>query len=292
MGLNDIDRMIQGLGFAPQRTSHGLGWRKGVVHAWYGVNQDSIFDALSSPTLFCHLGGAANVPLRVDRRWLEQPSQPGCFSLIPPDVPTRWRVNGITDAITIHLGRECFDGLLEMTREALIAKLPIRCGERDTVIGGLIATLVREVRQPGEVGALVVDAIMDSIVLNLLRGTGRSGQVPARGGLSPRTLRSSIERIEASIEHGVSLQELASEAGLSRAHFSKAFRQSTGFSPHRYLLKCRIDKAKIKLSGTKVSLSEIALGCGFSSQAHFTEYFRREVGSTPLSYRQTATALC
>lgn len=281
-------RMAEWLGFHPTRSSYSLGWSKMTMHKWKGINRDSVLGELHEPMIVYHIGGAKDVPVSSRMKPLPQPSRPGCFAVIPPETPTTWRVNGESNSYTLHLNKDCFSGLLDLASDKLMARLHLCCGEREENFTGLIAALARELDSPSEAGPLLADAIADSIVLSLLRRFGcADADAKAYGGLSTRTLKRAIERIDNAVEHGVALQALADEVGLSRAHFSKAFRQSTGLAPHRYLIKRRIETARDRLVESDEPLSEIALSCGFSSQAHFTECFHREVGQTPLRYRQT-----
>jgi AraC-like DNA-binding protein/PAS domain-containing protein len=107
----------------------------------------------------------------------------------------------------------------------------------------------------------------------------------ARGGLPPRTLRRVHEYIEAHLEESVDLETLAAAAGLSVFHFARAFKQSEGVTPHSYLLQRRIERAQELLTGTNLSLAEIALGTGFSDQSHFARHFRERVGVAPSAFR-------
>ena len=73
-------------------------------------------------------------------------------------------------------------------------------------------------------------------------------------------------------------------ANLSRSHFSRAFQRMTGDPPLRFIIKRRICRARDLLSSDKGSLAEIAARTGFSSQAHLSTVFRKEVGTTPARY--------
>jgi AraC-like DNA-binding protein len=85
-----------------------------------------------------------------------------------------------------------------------------------------------------------------------------------RGGLAPWQERRAKEILRARLDGEVSLAELARECELSRSHFARAFKQSIGTSPHRWLLARRAEKAKDLLIRSKLSLAEIALACGFA----------------------------
>ncbi len=84
----------------------------------------------------------------------------------------------------------------------------------------------------------------------------------------------------------LALEELAALVSLSAKHFARAFRQSTGTPPHRWLIERRLDRAKAMLVEGDLDLAEIALACGFADQSHFTAAFRKLVGMTPGSYRR------
>jgi AraC family transcriptional regulator len=98
-------------------------------------------------------------------------------------------------------------------------------------------------------------------------------------------LRRVLDLIEESLGADLNLSLLAIEAGYSRAHFAKMFRESMGISPHRYLLTRRIEYARSLLRRND-SLIDIATMCGFSSQAHLTRIFREHTGLTPGSFRR------
>jgi AraC family transcriptional regulator len=110
-------------------------------------------------------------------------------------------------------------------------------------------------------------------------------QAPARGGLPPRALRRVREYVMAHLEESISVQALAAIVGLSRFHFARAFKQSEGVTPHRFLLQCRVRRAQELLAGTELPLAQIALAAGFSDQSHCSRRFRELVGVTPTKYR-------
>jgi AraC-like DNA-binding protein len=88
------------------------------------------------------------------------------------------------------------------------------------------------------------------------------------------------------ISRTVTLSELAREAGLSAAYFSQRFKSSTGVSPHQYLLRLRICRAKKLLEESESPVIDIAMECGFQTQQHFARIFRRLTMRTPTEYRR------
>lgn len=106
----------------------------------------------------------------------------------------------------------------------------------------------------------------------------------ASEGLPSSTLRQVIDYINGHLEQNLSLAELAETAQLSPYHFARLFKQSTGFSPHKYHIHCRIERAKQLLQARTVCLPAIAHGLGFSSQSHFNYHFKKLTGITPKQY--------
>lgn len=105
-----------------------------------------------------------------------------------------------------------------------------------------------------------------------------------RSGLSEGRLRLVSEYIEANIDQQIGIADLASVANLSPFHFSRSFKESMQMSPMRYVTERRVARAKAMLAGTE-PIAVVALACGFCSQSHFTDTFRKLTGSTPAAFR-------
>ena len=111
---------------------------------------------------------------------------------------------------------------------------------------------------------------------------------PVMGGLSPTALRRAIERLRSDSDADVSLAALAADAGLSRFHFCRAFKQSTGLSPHAWLRQHRLEQAMTMLRDTDASVVSVAMALGYASQTAFAAAFRRLTGETPSDWRRRA----
>jgi transcriptional regulator GlxA family with amidase domain len=103
-------------------------------------------------------------------------------------------------------------------------------------------------------------------------------------GLAPRTLAMVVSYIEEHPHHSIALDKLARIANVSRFHFARMFKLSTGVSPMMYVEQNRIRKAQTLIREKHLSLAAIAAEVGFADQSHFTRRFRLHVGCTPSNY--------
>ncbi|WP_211461031.1 helix-turn-helix domain-containing protein [Collimonas silvisoli] len=104
-------------------------------------------------------------------------------------------------------------------------------------------------------------------------------------GLAPWQLRRIVEYMDAHLPQRVELAHLATMAGLSQAHFSRAFKASTGMAPYRWQLDARIRRAQMMLIDTRASLDQVAEATGFADAVHFGRTFRKFTGATPAAWR-------
>lgn len=110
---------------------------------------------------------------------------------------------------------------------------------------------------------------------------------PAKGGLAGWQLRRVAEHVDAYLQAPIFTSTLAEVAQLSTGHFCRAFKASTGETPHAYIVRQRIRRAQLLMRETRDTLSQIAYACGLSDQAHLTRLFRRLLGTTPNAWRRT-----
>jgi AraC family transcriptional regulator len=136
-------------------------------------------------------------------------------------------------------------------------------------------------------GRLFLDSIEQALARALVVGyAARDNSLRVyRGGLSPAKLRKITELVQEKIEEDLSLEEMARAVGLSAAHFSQVFRNTTGQTPHQCLLWYRVQKAKEMLRSAEGRVLDVAIACGFKTQQHFARVFRQMCGASPKEYR-------
>jgi len=146
----------------------------------------------------------------------------------------------------------------------------------------------------GEHSELYADTLGLAMALRLLRahrsGTGhvaRQTNAMASGGMTARNLRRVTDYLMSHLSEDVSLLDLAAVAGLSPFHFCRAFKRTTGLSPHAWLLARRVEVAtRMMLDTPAMGLAEIALSVGFETQSGFSTAFKRERGMSPSQWRR------
>lgn len=113
-----------------------------------------------------------------------------------------------------------------------------------------------------------------------------SSTVKSAPGMPSLRLNRVLEFVDANIAVDLCVSTLAAVAGMSPYYFCRSFKQSTGITPHRYVLQCRMEQAKRLLQEKPDHLMEIAHQVGFADQSQFTRVFHKMVGVTPSQYRK------
>jgi AraC-like DNA-binding protein len=158
----------------------------------------------------------------------------------------------------------------------------------DPVVDALMAVLRIARCRPGGVGELFISNIERALQTHLTHASDPSGGPPkgSSAKLTPSRERRAKEFLTANAGNGVSVAEAAAACRLSRGYFTKAFKDTTGDTPFRWLIKHRVKKAKELLRGPQ-TIAQIAIDCGFSDQSHLTRVFSKIVGVSPGSWRRT-----
>ena len=194
------------------------------------------------------------------------------------------------DDLEAYVPRAVFDNLADEVGAERIGELPLCVGMAadDPVMGALDKCLSLILEGSPERGGAVVDAIAHSLNVHLAERYGHMRRPPgnATGGLAPWQLRLATRAFR-NINSPSSLDDMASACGLSIGHFSRAFKRSTGSSPHQWIVLRRVEAAKDLIGGSDLPLAEIALACHFSDQSHLTRAFANVIGVTPGRWRAT-----
>ncbi|OKH57738.1 helix-turn-helix domain-containing protein [Scytonema sp. HK-05] len=160
----------------------------------------------------------------------------------------------------------------------------------DPLIQQIGLALHSELESDGKGSRVYIESLATTLCIHLLKHYSALSPKIARHsdseGLSRLKLQQTIEYINQNLEKDLGLAEIATAVGMSMYYFSRLFKQSTGFSPHQYVMNCRIERAKRLLAKTEEAIDQICEQVGFQSQSHFTNVFRKLIGTTPNAYRK------
>jgi len=160
-------------------------------------------------------------------------------------------------------------------------------GGHDLVMYGFAQAIAGALDRPGDGSAMFCEYIALAFFAHIVRAYGGSAiKQFARGGLAPWQIRRAYEFIDANLANDPSISDVSEQCGLSSGYFSRAFKRESGFSPHRWLMKKRVERARELLRGSDLRLAEIAQVCGFVDQSHFARVFSRSEGCSPGRWRR------
>lgn len=209
----------------------------------------------------------------------------GSIMLAPAGVPVFWHWEQTDEALSFVLSPASLQRIALETdclnpEKVELLNLPIA---RDAQIESFSLALLREMQSDKLGGRLYSESLANLFMIHLLRQfcAFEPQFRQYQGGLSTRKLQQAVAYIQDHLAEDISLEAIATEIGMSRYYFCRLFKQSTGVSPHQYVIQCRIDRAKELLLQGQKSIADVALQVGFTSQSHFTKHFKRIVGVTP-----------
>jgi AraC family transcriptional regulator len=158
----------------------------------------------------------------------------------------------------------------------------------DSRLGALASAVNAEMIAGFPSGRLFLDSVEQAIAAALVNGhaVGHRPVQIYQGGLGSARLRKIKELVDAKIEDDLSLNEMAQSVELSTAHFARMFRKSTGETPHQFVLRQKVERAREMLRSAETRILDVAVACGFKTQQHFARVFRGICGISPAEYRR------
>jgi AraC family transcriptional regulator len=232
------------------------------------------------------LSGTGRLFQQQGRRELHADFAPGSIMIRPAgsservygSVPERLRV-GISERLVV-------EAMAEIRPASTVDLVPV-LNVHDPLIRSGASILWDELLKPRHPAqGLLVEGVATMLAAHLVRRYEARSRPPddrARR-LDPAALRSVLGYMHDHIDQHIALDELSKVAGVSRFHFIRLFRASTGSTPMKYLESCRIEFARKLIRESNLSMPEIALAVGFADQSHFVKRFRRHAGCTPGQY--------
>lgn len=195
---------------------------------------------------------------------------------------------GQFDFILLDISRAFIERTSGELGRSRIRGLRGAAGERDHVLAHLAQAAVPALSRPENASRLYVDQLGFAIGTYLVEhyGNARVATPKTNRLLSQRSLAMAKEMLAAQIDGDLSIADIADACRLSRSHFTRAFRDTTGQAPYQWLMALRLERARTLLRDTALPLAQVAIACGFSDQSHFTHAFSRALGVSPGNWRR------
>jgi AraC family transcriptional regulator len=210
---------------------------------------------------------------------------PGQVHIIPANVAVGVRLFGPAENILVTLNHRLVSEI-GASQGALHVELRTAFGLEDVLIQQLVYAIQEEATS-ASTDSQYVQALGAALAAHLVRRYASDS--PDRSARRCRMVRPSLgavlEYIDQNLDGRLTLPRLAEVARLSVFAFVRSFKTSTGVPPHRYILRRRVERAKLLLSDAALNIAEVALRCGFGDQSAFTTTFRRLTSQTPRAYR-------
>jgi AraC family transcriptional regulator len=237
--------------------------------------------------IIMRLGCRGTVECNIEGKTSNEVFYPSELSFIACGHPYFARSNDESEALVLTLDPKFVSNVAHSQIEDGV-ELISRKHFKDPQLEHLLLALRSEVMANCPTGRLFGELMASAVSMRLLQCCSPSTfkEITHPGALSPLLLSRVVDYLQSHLDEDLTLRRLSDVLQMSPYHFARAFKQSTGLSPHQYLLEQRVERAKTMLEGNRQSIAEIAYLLGFPSQSHFTVIFRKTAGLTPGAYRK------
>ncbi len=213
----------------------------------------------------------------------------GDIHIIPAKTASVWEVKGDDTFLTMSvspalLGRVAEDMDIDRDKVEIRNRFQIR----DTQMENIAWALKEEMECGYPCGQLYFDSLAIAVAARLIYYHSSHSVTAVRPykRMSDRRLRRVFDYIEDHITENPTLSDLAAAAGLSVSHFTVLFREATGVSPHQYVIRRRVERARSLLDNDELSISQIAVETGFAHHSHLARHMNRMLGVSPKELRE------
>ncbi|WFU13988.1 AraC family transcriptional regulator [Bradyrhizobium sp. CB3481] len=260
----------------------------GAIAYWKHDPLHDVVEPMADHVIMTYPAGSQRLERRTGKSAAITTARPGVVTVIPAGSTSRWDIHQPMDVVQLYLPYRTLERVAGEAGMAAPSDLLERTGHPDLITSRLLLSAADVLEGSEALDALFRQQLTDLLATRLLAAHTSSPTTfqPTMGGLSPTALRRAVERLRSDIDADVSLAALASDVGLSRFHFCRAFKESTGLSPHAWLRQHRLEQAMNMLRDTDASVVSVAAALGYASQTAFAAAFRRLTGETPSDWRR------
>lgn len=279
--------IMESLKCTPAASTANRGWGGVQMCSWNGsIDICAYNDVPDDILLVYHLGGTQRIPVWAHRSDRSSISRPGLISILQKNSSARWNVDGEFRSLSLHISADHFRTSSTLGNTDKEIRSEPRLAFSDPFICATLDVLAGEMETSEQNDPLFVHSLVETLVGYIERKFYANPPSQNSEGLDDNALIAICDHIDNTLEFRLSVDDLAQLAGIPCSRFSRKFYHSTGKTPYQYVIARRLRIACNLLKQGNDDLSEIALRCGFSSQAHFSSAFKNSFGMTPATYRR------
>jgi len=271
----------------PVLSSRSRGWN-GIVVELYRTREIDVCAPFPEHSISMHLRGPVHLEQQRHGRAYHRTMYAGDIIVTSAGEPKRVRHEEEAEVVKLRLS--C-DYVNAVAKHALGSEPTVRLiddfGTRDVRLAHLARQFLAELEAPGLASDLYVESLTLQLAVHLLRHYSNAG-TPLRqqpGKLPRYKLQRAIDYIDNNLAADITIEGIAGAVAMSPYHFARLFKESTGDSPHQYVIRLRVERAKSLLRATDLPITEVAQRVGYANAGHFSSAFHRCIGFTPTQYR-------
>ncbi|WP_298244052.1 AraC family transcriptional regulator [uncultured Bradyrhizobium sp.] len=262
--------------------------QSGTIAYWKHEPLHDVVEPMVDHVIMTYPAGSQALERRSGKSAAISTARPGVVTIIPAGSTSRWDIHRPMHVVQLYLPQRTLLRIADEASTASPGDLLERTGHPDAITSRLLLSAADSLEGSATLDTLFRQQLTDLLATRVLAAHAGvpAAPLPIIGGLSPTVLRRAIERLRSDCDADVSLSALAADAGLSRFHFCRSFKESTGLSPHAWLRQHRLEQAMNMLRESEESIVSIAAALGYSSQTAFAAAFKKLTGETPSDWRR------
>jgi len=289
----ETHKIFSNPGCEVRATSASMGWRNLFVSVQREPVSETSYGGTPHHLLVVQQTGPVKLTLGMSGRPTTKTVISGGCTLIPGGEGFSIRITGAVDSVHVYLRKELVDRVLvdRACASSSPRQLTPSLGTPEPLLEHLTAGCVTALQRGDASSSLYVDHLAWAMAAHLVEAHAKGSRLrdmDVGKTLSERQLQRVRSYIEANLQRDISVEDLAQAAGLSPVYFARQFKRRTGVAPYRCVLIARVEQAKLQLSKDRMSITEIALACGFSHQEHLTHAFKTLCGTSPGAFRRNS----
>lgn len=277
-------------------SSHELRWRSILVKAYAEPEQAETFTTATTPDLLLVINLTGTFAMECQRAggWTAAPYRAGVIGATAPGgtATLRWRSTASPEppsSVHLHLSSDLLrDTAAELGSPGVLTQLPDALLWEDPFVLAAGRALLCAVEQ--RAAPLYGDSLAQALAVHLLCTPLLATAVPRQpadyGALKGVALTRVVDHMHEHLGENIDLNDLARVANISKFHFLRLFSQATGSTPHRYLVRLRMERAAEFMRTSEQSVLQVSAVCGYASPGQFATAFQRHHGASPTQYRR------